>query len=298
MTTSLMMLLLNGFTFVVVLVAVVQQIGIEASRRFDNVPPVLPVADDLKPIFRPTRQNVTVSPGEKASLRCIVDNLGTKTVIWRKQGDVSPLTIGTSGFSADSRIQVDLNFRISEWTLMIQDVRPSDEGLYHCQVSTKDASEHMYSVQLNVRTIQVSGTEYVERGNAIELMCNATGRPDPPHNVEWFKDGQIVHSDVQRGLIVTKKIETRLLVSVLSIKSSLLSDAGDYICLSSDNESASLRVHVLNVPANVGKRGTPSAAQAIKGRGQTRFLCSIWASVVAVAVTMVCIRRHLLATSR
>jgi len=36
-----------------------------------------------------------------------------------------------------------------------------------------------------VAAIQVSGTEYVEHGSPIQLMCNATGRPDPPHNVHW-----------------------------------------------------------------------------------------------------------------
>jgi len=56
---------------------------------------------------------------------------------------------------------------------------------------------------------------------------------------------QVVHSDVQRGIIVTKKIETKLLVSVLSIRSARLLDAGQYACLSSDHESASINVHVL-----------------------------------------------------
>jgi len=132
-------------------------------------------------------------------------------------------------------------------------------------------------VCLCVSAIQVSGNEYVEDNSAIQLMCNATGRPDPPHNVDWFKDGQIVHSDVQRGLIVTKKIESRLLVnvdwfkdgqivhsdvqrglivtkkiesrllvSVLSIRFARLSDAGQYVCLSSDGESAAINVHVLS----------------------------------------------------
>ena len=96
-----------------------------------------------------------------------------------------------------------------------------------------------------VAAIQVSGTEYVEHGSPIQLMCNATGRPDPPHNVDWYKDGQVVHSDVQRGIIVTKKIETKLLVSVLSIRSARLSNAGRYDCQSSDDESAAVNVHVL-----------------------------------------------------
>jgi len=94
--------------------------------------------------------------------------------------------------------------------------------------------------------IQVSGSEYVEHGSPIQLMCNATGKPDPPHNVDWFKDDHVIHSDVQRGLIVTKKIETKLLVSVLSIRTARLSDAGQYVCLSSDHESASINVHVLS----------------------------------------------------
>ena len=33
----------------------------------------------------------------------------------------------------------------------------------------------------------MTGSEYVDRGTAIQLVCNATGRPDPPHNVDWYK---------------------------------------------------------------------------------------------------------------
>lgn len=73
-------------------------------------------------------------------------------VIWRKANDASPLTIGLYPFAADARISVDNNQRHNEWTLLIQDVRTSDEGLYICQVSTKDASEHMFTVQLIVKS--------------------------------------------------------------------------------------------------------------------------------------------------
>jgi len=37
-------------------------------------------ADVDMPIFRPAPSNITVSPGDRASLKCRVDNLGTKTV--------------------------------------------------------------------------------------------------------------------------------------------------------------------------------------------------------------------------
>lgn len=35
----------------------------------------------------------------------------------------------------------------------------------------------------------MTGTEYVERGAAIQLVCNASGRPEPPYNVDWYKVG-------------------------------------------------------------------------------------------------------------
>ena len=42
--------------------------------------------------------------------------------------------------------------------------------------------------------VQVTGQEYVEKGEAVHLICNATGKPDPPHDVEWYKDGEKINS--------------------------------------------------------------------------------------------------------
>ena len=76
-------------------------------------------------------------------------------------------------------------------------------------------------------------------------MCNATGRPEPPHNVDWHKDDEKVRSDAHGGIIITKKIETRVLVSMLVIKNSRKDDAGTYECRSSTGETGSIFVHVL-----------------------------------------------------
>jgi len=94
--------------------------------------------------------------------------------------------------------------------------------------------------------IQVSGTEYVEANSPIQLMCNATGRPEPPHSVDWYKDGDKVLSDANGGVIITKKIETRVLVSMLVIKHSRIADSGTYVCRSSSGESGTIVVHVLS----------------------------------------------------
>jgi len=76
-------------------------------------------------------------------------------------------------------------------------------------------------------------------------VCNATGKPDPPHDVEWFKDGQKINSDAQTGILITKKIETKVLISVLVIKQSRASDAGDYVCMSSNRDAGTIKVHIL-----------------------------------------------------
>lgn len=207
-----------------------------------------------RPLFRHTPKNITVGPGQRAVLKCRVENLGTKTVTWKRSDAVHPLTIGLFPFAPDTRISVDHNQRTNEWSLVIQDVRPLDEGIYQCQISTKNEHD-TYDIRLNVKNIQIIGTEYVERGSTIELVCNATGKPEPPHDVEWLKGDGRINSDAANGVIITKKIETKVLVSILVIRQSMMSDSGKYTCRSSNQESETFEVHVVNVSA-VEKRGT------------------------------------------
>lgn len=72
-------------------------------------------------------------------------------VTWKKFEEVHPLTIGLFPFAPDSRISVDYNQRTNEWSLIIQDIRPMDEGVYQCQISTKD-DQDSYDITLNVKS--------------------------------------------------------------------------------------------------------------------------------------------------
>lgn len=111
---------------------------------------------------------------------------------------------------------------------------------YKCQTTLTITSA------FHLTDVQVSGTEHVERGSPIQLVCNATGRLDAPHNVDWYKDGNKVNSDVDKGIIITKKIDASILISVLVIRSSKMADAGVYLCRSSNRHIATLTVHILN----------------------------------------------------
>lgn len=46
---------------------------------------------------------------------------------------------------------MDYNQRTNEWSLIIQDVRPSDEGIYSCAISTKQETA-TYDIKLNVKS--------------------------------------------------------------------------------------------------------------------------------------------------
>jgi hypothetical protein len=97
-----------------------------------------------------------------------------------------------------------------------------------------------------VAAVQVTGEDFVERGSTLKLTCNATGKPDPPHDVEWLKDGVLVETDPRSGKIITKKIETKVLVSMLVVQQAALSDQGTYECRSTANDSAKISVKILD----------------------------------------------------
>ncbi|ELT87387.1 hypothetical protein CAPTEDRAFT_211986 [Capitella teleta] len=205
--------------------------------------------DNHLPVFKDTNRNITASPGKRAVLKCRVENLGTKTVTWKRADQEHPLTIGLFPFVSDTRVTVDYNQRTLEWVLIIQDVKPDDEGIYQCQISTKHQHDKLsYDVKLNVDTVQVTGEDFVERGSTLKLVCNATGKPVPPHDVAWFKDGRKIESDVDSGKIITKKIDTKVLVSMLVIQRSAMSDQGEYECKSTENDSAKITVKILDGP--------------------------------------------------
>ena len=86
--------------------------------------------------------------------------------------------------------------------------------------------------------IQVTGTEYIEQGGTIELHCYAYGRPLPPQDIEWYRNGERIQFDVLNDVKITKLNDSRVLESVLQIYNSKMADGGDYICRSSNHDTA------------------------------------------------------------
>ncbi|XP_012543960.1 Ig-like and fibronectin type-III domain-containing protein 1 isoform X2 [Bombyx mori] len=92
---------------------------------------------------------VTVKSGEDALLTCVVLGARGRPVFWRRARDLQLLTAGAVRVTRDDRIQV-LHDDSEEplqgpgikkggdvWALVIKSVKPSDAGLYMCELNTE-----------------------------------------------------------------------------------------------------------------------------------------------------------------
>ncbi|CAG5128811.1 unnamed protein product, partial [Candidula unifasciata] len=94
-------------------------------------------SDEELPFFIPRPTNVSFNRGDTAILVCGIENLGTKTVIWRRASDPNPLTIGSHVYVGDPRYSAKASPENKEWRLIIEDVRTTDAGVYECQISSR-----------------------------------------------------------------------------------------------------------------------------------------------------------------
>ncbi|XP_076101268.1 zwei Ig domain protein zig-8-like isoform X2 [Mytilus galloprovincialis] len=244
----------------------------------------------LPPKFLPVPRHITVHRGETAMLECTVENLGTKKVTWRKIPYITPITTGEQLFAQDNRFQAKHISWKQQWNLSIKNVQLHDAGAYECQVSVRGLMLRQ-NITLSVidailprkAEIRISGTEFPEKGSSIKLFCNATGTPNPPDDIQWFKDGEKLFSDPYEKIYIKKHYARNagVLTSSLEIKSSKLDDNGTYICRatshSQDDLITKMKVNVLSAGSNYAKRGTlnhTSRPESVDPRDAARFLSS------------------------
>ncbi|XP_050402225.2 zwei Ig domain protein zig-8 isoform X2 [Patella vulgata] len=221
------------------------------------------------PYFLNRPNNVTFHRGDTAVLRCAIENIGTKTVIWRRTSDPNPITIGELQFISDPRIALQKLPERKEFNLLIKDVQPKDGGVYECQVSARKKLTKLILLRVNSKplpaapSIFVSGTQFVEKGDSIHLVCNSSGIDNPPDNLDWFKDGIKISPDAHQKITLEKYkfTATKTLVSVLVLKHSQMADAGTYVCRSSNLDTTSVKVHILNAGSPNVKRGTSTVEE-------------------------------------
>ena len=82
-------------------------------------------------------------------------------VTWRRQHQSHPLTVGLDVFASDASIVVESlplsteHGDVTEWRLVIKNVRYQDAGVYHCQVTAKHSRRRSFDVRLHVKGINI-----------------------------------------------------------------------------------------------------------------------------------------------
>ncbi|XP_056020496.1 limbic system-associated membrane protein-like isoform X2 [Ostrea edulis] len=233
------------------------------------------------PFFHETERNITVRTGDLAILKCTIENLGPKMVVWRKLGAGYPLTIGEMVYSANDKIDIQQKKGrrgLDHWNLIIKRVDPSDAGQYECQVSSAQA--FVYLVQLTVidsppkesAGLTLEGRNIVNDNEPINLTCLVKGEYRTPEDVDWFFNGDKIlpGKDHWSRVYITREREPyrREFKSHLLIDKSDLSDRGVYVCRASDNLQLvkSITISVLEVPTPKQKKNRDVTGNSNRGK--------------------------------
>ncbi|XP_068397521.1 hemicentin-1 isoform X4 [Eschrichtius robustus] len=170
--------------------------------------------------------NVTVTPGERTLLTCLVISAVDYNLTWQRN-------------DRDVRLADPAGMRIlANLSLELRSVKFSDAGEYHCVVSNEGGSSSasvFLTVQEPPKVTVMPKNQSFTGGSEVSIMCSATGYPKP--KITWtMNDMFIVGSHRYR---MTSE-------GTLFIKNAVPKDAGIYGCLASnsagmDKQTSTLR---------------------------------------------------------
>uniref|UniRef100_A0A1B6CUT9 Ig-like domain-containing protein n=1 Tax=Clastoptera arizonana TaxID=38151 RepID=A0A1B6CUT9_9HEMI len=250
-----------------------------SGTRYVEPPRVVdrPFFDDVSP------RNITAIVGQSSTLNCRVKHLGDRTVSWMRKRDLHILSSNIFTYTGDGRFGVIHPESSDEWSLRIEYVQKRDAGIYECQVNTEPKIN--LAIMLNVEAAQANiwGPEdvYVKKGSTISLTCSVNVHSTPPGSVLWYQGSSVVDFDSPRGGISleTEKTESGT-TSKLLVTKAVLSDTGNYTCVPSNANPASVYVHVLNGehPAAM-QHGEVGVGSALVAKIWTILLLAILAAV-------------------
>ncbi|XP_048267423.1 zwei Ig domain protein zig-8-like isoform X5 [Bombus affinis] len=202
-----------------------------------------PDFDDIAP------RNVTAIVGQTAELNCFVKHPGDRVVSWIRKRDLHILTSSIYAYTGDERFSVKHPETSDEWTLKIDYVQQRDAGVYECQVNTEPKLNLAFVLRVEAAQAKILGPEevYVKKGSTISLTCTVNVQSTPPSSVSWHHGGAVVDFDSPRGgvSLETEKTESGT-TSRLLVTQARLTDSGNYTCIPSNANPASVMVHVLN----------------------------------------------------
>ncbi|XP_069679931.1 transmembrane and immunoglobulin domain-containing protein 1-like isoform X2 [Periplaneta americana] len=166
-----------------------------------------------------------------------------------RKRDLHILTSSIFTYTGDARFGVIHPEASDEWNLRVEYVQKRDAGIYECQVNTEPKINMAILLTVEAAQANIWGPEdvYVKKGSTISLTCSINVHSTPPGSVLWYHGASVVDFDSPRGGISleTEKTESGT-TSKLLVTKAALTDSGNYTCVPSNANPASVWVHVLN----------------------------------------------------
>ncbi|XP_069673548.1 zwei Ig domain protein zig-8-like [Periplaneta americana] len=203
-------------------------------------------------------RNVTTAVGQTAFLHCRVEQLGDKGVSWIRKRDLHILTAGILTYTSDARFQVIRPDKSDNWTLQIKFPQERDSGIYECQVNTEPKMSLAFRLNVIEAKARIMGPAdlYVKTGSSVTLTCVISQGPHDLGTVFWYRGAAII----QQPVVLTEQTAsaqpqprvrididwTDQLTSRLHISKARPADSGNYTCIPTIAEPASVNVHVIN----------------------------------------------------
>ncbi|CAH0552217.1 unnamed protein product [Brassicogethes aeneus] len=188
--------------------------------------------------------SVVAQIGGTAKLPCVIRKINNGVVSWIRKEDSPPtiLTVGLATYIADERYLVEHARHLQNWGLIIKHVKPSDAGVYECQVSTHPTTSILIRLKVTEASAEIVGAPdlHIKAGSLLRLVCTLRQSTEIPEYVFWYHEQRMINHDPGVSVEADKSN------SVLQLNEADTSHNGNYTCYPSNAIPAYINVHVLN----------------------------------------------------
>ncbi|XP_064098584.1 zwei Ig domain protein zig-8-like [Macrobrachium nipponense] len=194
-----------------------------------------------------TPLHVTAYSGVPALIRCLVNNLGQRSVSWIRHQDIHVLTVGRFAFTNDDRFDVQHDDGSNEWVLKLRSPTVNDSGTYECQINTKPTISQLISLTvLEPKAVITAGKElYINRESTLRLTCKVTNAPSASAYLLWYHEEKVANYEMEKVQVSVENVNETT-ISTLTLEDAQPTNSGTYTCNPSNARPASVRVHVLS----------------------------------------------------
>lgn len=187
---------------------------------------------------------VTAQIGTTAHLPCTIHNVGEGVVSWIRRKDYHLLTVGLTTYSSDERFCATHLKNSEDWTLQIKFVQMRDGGSYECQVTKYPPTSIFLTLNVVEARAEIVGPtlKYLTPGSTLKLICKVLQSTEATAYIFWYHDNRMINYDLDRGINVSSEADFHY--SELTILHATKNHSGNYSCVPSNSQPASVVVHI------------------------------------------------------